>query len=75
MIVEEGSKITESKDEENKTHNPQDEEYKIHNPHDKAFFKSVENLEIARDALQAYLPPEILEQLSLHQETPIFGRS
>jgi len=37
----------------------------IHNPHDKAFFKSLENLEVARDALQAYLPPELLAQVDL----------
>lgn len=39
--------------------------YIIHNPHDKALFKSLEILEVAKDALQAYLPKALLNMANL----------
>lgn len=39
----------------------------IHSPHDKALFHALKNHKVARDALNAYLPPELLSQANLNQ--------
>ena len=37
----------------------------LHNPHDKALFHALKNHKVARDAMRAYLPKEILSLANL----------
>jgi len=44
--------------------------HSIHNPHDKLFFDALRNSNIAKDAINAYLPKELLKQMDLSKLTP-----
>ena len=48
-----------------KTNNQNTEKQVIHNPHDKTLFNALKNHDVARDAMRAYLPKELLLQANL----------